>query len=667
MYEQFKANFVPKLLKTMRLHTILVLVFATFAHVVSGQSKNESPYRYTVDLTRVVNDRIYVELSPPSGLKSEVTFFFPKVVPGTYATADYGRYATDFKATDKKGKPLTVEKVDANTWKIKSAEKLNKISYWIDDSFDTQVEGPEIFWPAGTNIEENKNVILNTSGFFGYFKDRTETPFEFNIVRPKDWYGATGLIPAKIGVAPATVKVEKVSNDKNKVVDVYRTIDYDELIDSPLMYSKVDTAVIKVGNTEVLIGSYSPNNKISAKEIAQSIRTILMAQKEFLKGKLPVDKYAFIFYFTDQQVDSYGALEHSYSSMYFMPEAPIDMMGQELQDIAAHEFFHIMTPLTVHSEEIGFFDYNDPKMSQHLWMYEGVTEYFAGLVQVKNQLIDPQQYFFMLREKIFGSKEFNDELPFTDLSKYTLDKYHDQYNNVYQKGALIGLCLDLNLLKLSKGKYNLRDLILDLSKKYGKTKSFKDDELIPEITKMTYPEIGEFFKRYVQGSEPLPLEQALGFAGISYKVEDRTKDYSLGINQYNLGVAMVENQLKLIIASTENMNEMGKKLGFQEGDVLTQINSENIPEIAAPGDSIPSFSQEFGAFIAKQTGSLPTAPSLSFTVKRKDPTGKYLDKLLTAPVQQVEIVRPHWLSADPNATPEQLAIREAWLGPDKKE
>lgn len=666
MCEQIKTNFVPKLLKTMHLRSVIGFLFVLITSIAFAQAPSDAAYKYTIDLTRVVDDRIYVELSPPRVTGNEVIFYLPKVVPGTYATADYGRYVNNFVAADKKGKKLPVERVDNNTWKIKSADKLTKISYWVDDSFDTKVEGPEIFWPAGTNIEENKNVIINTSGFFGYFKGKTEQSFQFNVIRPKEWYGTTGLIPAKLGTPPASLKLEKVSKDKNVLVDVYRTVDYDELIDSPLMYSKPDTAIIKVGNTEVLIGSYSPNQKINAKEIAESIRKILMAQKEFLKGKLPVDKYAFIFYFTDKPVTSYGALEHSYSSMYYMPEMPIVMMGQELQDIAAHEFFHIVTPLTVHSEEIGFFDYNDPKMSQHLWMYEGVTEYFAGLVQIKNGLIGPEQYLFMVREKIIGSQEYNDELPFTELSKFTLDKYHDQYNNVYQKGALIGLCLDLKLLQLSKGKYSLRDLILDLSKKYGKTKSFVDDQLIAEITKMTYPEIGDFFKRYVQGGEKLPVAESLQSAGVIYKEEDRFKDYSLGINQYNLGVSMLDNQLKLIIGAADNLNEMGKKLGFQQGDVLLKINGENIPEIAAPGDSIPDIGPEFGMFIQKQAMSLPTSKTLSYTIKRPDASGQFREMELSAPVEQIEIVRSHWLQFDPNATPEQKELLMAWLGPDAK-
>ena len=172
------------------------------------------------------------------------------------------------------------------------------------------------------------------------------------------------------------------------------------------MYSKPDTAIIKVGNTEVLIGSYSPTQKITAKEIANSVKEVLMAQKEYLGGTLPVNKYAFIFYFTDQPVYSYGALEHSGSSFYFMPERTIDEMNQQLRDFAAHEFFHIVTPLTIHSEEIHNFDFNDPKMSKHLWLYEGVTEYFAGNVQVKYDLIDQDQYFDMIREKILTAEGF---------------------------------------------------------------------------------------------------------------------------------------------------------------------------------------------------------------------------------------------------------------------
>jgi predicted metalloprotease with PDZ domain len=650
----------------MRLFAISALIL-TASFLGYSQGKPENVYQYTVDLTNVVNDRVYVELTPPAIKEKEVTFYFPKIVPGTYAIADYGRYVAELKAVDKKGKKLPVQKLEENAWKIKNANKLAKVSYWVDDSWDTHVKGPEIFWPAGTNIETGKNFVINTSGFFGYFQGEKEPDFQINIVRPKELYGSTGLIPTETGASPADLHIEKGSKSENKVVDVFRASDYDHLVDSPIMYARPDTAIIRVANAEVLVGSYSPTNKVTAKQIAASIREVLMAQKEFLGGKLPVDKYAFIFYFTDKPVMSYGALEHSYSSFYYMPEMPIEQMNQQLRDFAAHEFFHIVTPLTVHSEQIEDFNFNDPDMSRHLWMYEGVTEYFASLVQVQYGLISLDQYIETIREKMMTADQFIDDVPFTEISKFTLDKYHDQYYNVYQKGALIGLCLDVKLRKLSGGKSGLRDLMLKLSQKYGKEKAFKDDQLFEEITAMTSPEIGEFFERYVKGKgalsadttstgnriEPLPFEEIFEDLGIIYAKEHTFEDYSLGIDNPDLGVTQVDSVPKLQIATTAHLNDLGQALGFQEGDVLLKINDENIPDLGSP---------EVGAFFQRQLMALEGAKDISYTVLRTNSNGEQKETVLTAPVTKVTITQRHLIAPNPQATPEQLALREAWIG-----
>lgn len=634
----------------MRLTFLFILIAISLPGL--GQSGNAT-YQYTADLTRVVEDKVYVELSAPPISVKEITFYLPKIVPGTYSIADYGRFVSDFQALDKKGKKLNVEKKEENAWIIKDSDRLHKITYWVEDSYDTKANGPEIFWPAGTNIEEDKNFIINTSGFFGYFENMKEVPFQVNVIYPEGFYGSTGLIPEKNNVPVSSLKLESFKKGKNKRADTFVTTDYDELIDSPLMYSKPDTAIIKVGNTEVLIGSYSPNNKINADEIAASIREVLMAQKEYLGGKLPVDKYAFIFYFTTQPVESYGALEHSYSSMYFMPEATIEDMNQQLRDFAAHEFFHIVTPLTVHSEEIENFDFNDPKMSQHLWMYEGVTEYFAMNVQVKYGLISPEEYLQMIQEKMMIAEQFQEDLPFTELSKFTLDKHSEQYQNVYYKGALIGLCLDLKLRNLSSGKYGLRNLMIDLSKKYGKTKAFDDDELFDEIVKMTYPEIGTFFDKYVKNAEPLPLQELLHTAGVKYIAEEKFYNYSLGLSNDNVNAKEVNGKPQLYITQTDNMNDMGKALGFKADDVLIKINGEDIPPL---GPELP-------VFIQQQQASLSTRDSVTFTVLRPE-NNQLKETELKARVAMVELTEKHILSFDENATPEQLAIRESWIKPD---
>jgi glutathione peroxidase len=106
----------------------------------------------------------------------------------------------------------------------------------------------------------------------------------------------------------------------------------------------------------------------------------------------------------------------------------------------------------------------------------------------------------MLRQKITTMKGMKDALPFTEMSANVLDKYKNQYMNVYNKGALIGMCLDIKLRQLSGGKYGTQNLMQDLSKTYGKEQSFKDDELFDKITSLTFPEIRQFFAEICQNS-----------------------------------------------------------------------------------------------------------------------------------------------------------------------
>ncbi|NDC83463.1 hypothetical protein EB093_07390, partial [bacterium] len=98
----------------------------------------------------------------------------------------------------------------------------------------------------------------------------------------------------------------------------------------------------------------------------------------------------------------FGALEHGNSSVYFLPDLGEEMLVESVKDVAIHEFMHIITPLNLHSECIGNFNYENPKMSRHLWLYEGVTEYFAGLIQVRSGIISRSNYVnSLLRQKMF--------------------------------------------------------------------------------------------------------------------------------------------------------------------------------------------------------------------------------------------------------------------------
>ena len=632
----------------MRNKTLMFLICFLISTLAQGQNKL-SEYNYTIDLTNVVDDKVFVELTAPPITGAEVNFYLPKMIPGTYAIEDFGRFVSELKAFDKKGKELETEKTTTNSWKIKNATKLSKISYWLDDTFDTDKGGPKIFEPAGTNIEANTNFILNSGGLFGYFEGMKSIPFVVKVIRDKEMYGSTGLIATRTGQVLKMNKENLVGIEKH--VDTYRTEGYDQLVDSPIMYAKPDTALIRVANTEVLIGSYSPNGKIKATEIALTVRDVLMAQKEFLGGKLPVEKYAFIFYWTDKPVKGFGALEHSYSSVYYMPEAPIEKMGGYLKDFVAHEFFHIVTPLTIHSEEIHSFDFNEPKMSKHLWLYEGVTEYFAQTVQVKYNLVSRDEYLESMRQKLLIADQFYDDVPFTEISLGALDKYADQYYNVYQKGALIGLCLDVKLRQLSKGTYGIQNLIADLSKQYGKSNAFKDDELFTTTASLTYTEIGDFLNKHVGGPAKLPLNEIFESVGIKYIPEQTNLEYTTGLETKAIKVIDYEGKKVFQIGDTSVLNNQGRALKFLKGDILVSINGNEIPEVGP----------EIQPYFEKVRGEINNSPTLKYEVLRESESNEVKKINLEAPVKQVERKKKHVLEFNQDANAEQLSLRESWL------
>jgi predicted metalloprotease with PDZ domain len=597
-----------------------------------ADSPKKPTYNFSIDLTKVTNDKLPVTLLVDDLDEDEVLYRLPKMVPGTYAVYDFGKFISDFKAVDKKGRKLPVEKVDVNTWRIKNAKKLTKITYLADDTWDTPKKEDIVFEPAATDIEAGKVFLINTHGFFGYFEGMTKTPYQITVTKPQEFYGAT---PLRAMSTTATS-------------DTYLLENYNDLVDAPMLYSRPDTAMLKVGTADVLIATYAGGGGQRSKNLANNIRTILEAQKNYLGGTLPVDKYAFLIYIDNKQnrTGAYGALEHSYSSVYYFPEMPPNMLAEQVRSISAHEFFHIVTPLNIHSEEIGNFNFSQPKMSKHLWLYEGVTEYFAHHVQVNQKLIEEGAFMDEIRNKIIASKEeYNDSLAFTELSLGALDKYEKQYGNVYQKGALIGMALDIRLRELSGGKYGVRNLMKDLSQTYGKDKSFKDEELFDKITALTFPEIREFFRRHVEGAEPLPYAELFQKVGIQYKPSGVMKRISLG--KPTLGYDQASS--RIVVASVENLSSFGKALGWKAGDQILAINGDDL--------TLNNATELFSKHVANgKEGSM-----LTITVGRKDTSGKVKPVDLKAKLVPSEELVSHWLAPAPEATPAQIALRNAWL------
>ena len=599
-----------------------------------GTQIQKQPIVATLDLVNVQDDKIMVTVDPGDIKTETIVFFIPKTVPGTYSTSNYGAYAEDIKAFDKKGNELTVTAFDENSWSISNATRLDKVTYWMNDTFDITGEGG-IYSMAGTNINEGRNYLLNLHGFVGYFNDLTEEPYRLEIIRPNDLYGGSSL---------EAVQTTEVNAEARR--DIFNVNRYFEVTDNPIMYAAPDTVHFNIDKMDVLLHVYSPEKKFTAQDFKPAMEKMITAQKNFLGEIDDTNKYSILLYLSatpgEGDAANFGALEHHTSTVVVMPEQMgKEALNESLTDIVSHEFFHILTPLGVHSKEVHYFDYNDPQMSRHLWLYEGVTEYFANLFQVNQELITPQEFYDRMQEKIVVSKNFDDTMSFTTMSQNILDdEYKNSYYNVYQKGALIGMTLDIKLRELSNGERGLLDLMKRLTKMYGKDKPFEDEKLFSVITELTYPEIGEFFSTYVSGNTPIPYNEFFHKVGLEMREGELPVDYFL--KDPSTPYITVNAAGEIVLRGDLELSTFFKELDLKAGDIIKSINGK-------------SYNVQNVYDLIGDSANWTVGDAITFVVVRNGEDlnigGKIVEPMGTG-MRLVEIMNPN---------DEQMELRHSWL------
>ncbi|OUL61228.1 peptidase M61 [Flavobacterium sp. AJR] len=547
---------------------VTLALAAVFLGCKTGSSTTASAkpeVAVNINLNDVKDDKVLVTVTAPKINTDEVTYSIPKTVPGTYSEDNYGKYIDDLKAYDSKGALLTIKKLDDNTWSIANAKTLKTITYLVNDTFDTEkgtgFGNDDVFSPAGTNIDAGVNFMINTHGFVGYFQDKLDIPYKVTIAHPATLWGATSM----------------TDEDASNTSDVFTTSHYAVLVENPIMYSKPDYTSFDVNGMEIQIAVYSPTGKFTAESITPEMKTIMTAQKNFLGKINSTKKYTVLLYLSSMKptdAHGFGALEHPTATTVVLPEMmPKEELVKSMKDVVSHEFFHIVTPLTIHSKEIQYFDYNAPKMSEHLWMYEGVTEYFANLFQINQGLIDESEFYSRIAEKIEHAKALNDTMSFTKMSANVLEQpYKDQYLNVYEKGALIGMCIDIIIREKSNGERGILDLMHKLSDEYGVTKPFNDNELFAKITQLTYPEVGAFLNTYVAGTTPIPYDTYLAKVGVTNAAEKVPGTIFLkGQTPY---ITINPETKQIMVIPEMELNTFFKSLDLRGGDYILSINEK---------------------------------------------------------------------------------------------
>ena len=241
-----------------------------------------SPINTYIDLTEVKDDKVPVVINPERFNVQEVIYRLPKVVQGSYDVSDFGSFIDDFKAFDYEGNEMAVSKKDTNSWLIINATELDKITYWVNDSYDVEnnPDYPKLFSPQGTNIQPN-NYVLNLHGFIGYFDSLKNAQYAIDVTAPANFKRSSALENTAI----------KSSPDGTKITTSYFAPRYFDVTDNPMMYGDLSVEEFMVGDIKIVLSVFSPNKVHTAAGLKETIYTMMQAQKAYLKDINSTKRY----------------------------------------------------------------------------------------------------------------------------------------------------------------------------------------------------------------------------------------------------------------------------------------------------------------------------------------------------------------------------------------
>lgn len=476
----------------------LLAFAALFSISFSGLS--QSNYTYQLDLNKTDQGMLVVKLTTPAIMQDEIDFTFPLAVPGYYrAGLQFGMMVAELTAYDKWDMPLSTERINAQQWRIREAKGLQRIEYKVRNMWKYRLQN-SLFLPVENFFIEGRAFLLNPGGLFGYIEGMENLPFYVYIVRPKGLFACSGIK----GMAAEGAR------------DAFSFPSFRQLSDYPILYTDQRPAHFQVANATIEVGLFSEDGTMDPERIQKIYEPILSKVGGYFEEALPAEKYAYLFFFYKGDAFAKAALEHGNSSAWVWPEHWDESLEESMKQEAVHQFLNIYAPLNIHSKEWLDFDFDEPRMSSHLWLYEGTTEYLAFHAQVNQGIIPEKTFFWFVNDFLGAMKDFRNDVSLTKVSQGVYGDYADQYDNLKLKGAVVNLLLDIELRALSDGKHSVRQLVEGLAARYGKHKAFKDEELFKVITEMTYPEIGKFLEAHVNGIKPLPINEIFNKVGMEY-------------------------------------------------------------------------------------------------------------------------------------------------------
>jgi predicted metalloprotease with PDZ domain len=112
-----------------------------------------------------------------------------------------------------------------------------------------------------------------------------------------------------------------------------------------------------------------------------------------------------------------------------------------------------------------------------------------------------------------------------------------------------------------------------LTNEYGSKKPFTDDELFAKITQLTYPEVGEFLSKYVEGTTPIPYDYYFEKVGVSKGKNKKAANPFL--NGKEPVITINQSTKEIMIRPSVTLGNCLTKIGLQSDDTILAVNGVN--------------------------------------------------------------------------------------------
>ncbi|HKB02998.1 MAG TPA: hypothetical protein VKD90_12310 [Gemmataceae bacterium] len=454
------------------------------------------PIPYTVRFPAPDKHIAEVEASYPTDGRASVELMLPVWTPGFYRVENYASQVQDLSARTLDGKALQVEQPKKNRWTVPTrGAKRVVVSYKL------KCESRSVT----TNWVGDDLMVLNGAATFLTLAETAKRPHDIRLELAATWkQSITGLDPAPGGQA-----------------NHYRAADFDTVVDSPIVAGNLDVHEFDVAGSKHLVVNVGEFAGWDGKRAAADLQK-LVQEHHRMWGFLPFKRYLFLCIFRRGA----GGLEHRDSTLLTARAAAMQSPAsyRTWLNFVSHEYFHAFNAKRLRPIELGPFDYEKEPRTAGLWVAEGVTCYYDGLLTTRATLAAPEDFLARLSGQIDRLQKMPGRLEQT-LEQASLDVWTSSFSGLgggpktvsyYVKGPVVAFLLDARVRRETNGAKTLDDVMKLAYHLYSGDRGFSADQFRQTAEQVAGLDLRAWFKKAIASTEELDYAEALDWFGLRF-------------------------------------------------------------------------------------------------------------------------------------------------------